>query len=238
MCRTKVISITAEGKKTCSTSCLACLGKIVSAPRPRPTLLTSEKPHDDVPTKPARRKFQSFAVDPRMVGLTLLRSPVLTRTTAIEVRESLPAMFRFMDWHLCYSPEIHGTSLKTLYRNQKGANVLVIRDTDGGVFGAFCEEAWQPSLGSFGKTPNSFAFRKRNAAAELEVFRTSGACRVQWADQNSLGVDTAIVINEGLFHGTSLPSKAFNNQDSLSVSGEQFTIQSLTCWSLGHFSQD
>lgn len=236
MCRI----IDARIEVNCSTSCMACFQSFIpskldkpSVIKSRPNLLTSAKPvlSDEAEKVPPKKLRMFAAVDPRMVGLPLLSTPVLRRSTAIQLREGLPGMFRYMDWHLSYSPEVHGISLQTLYRQQKGPNFLVMRDNTGCVFGAFTEAPWKPTRGGFGGV-NDFAFRQKDENADVEIFRPFGSCRTQWAEPETMGVDTAIVINEDLHSGTSMPSKVFNTSSSLSLSGEQFTIEKLVCWSL------
>jgi len=117
-----------------------------------------------------------------------------------------------------------------LYRQAKGPNLLAIRDSTGDVFGAFSEEPWQPTQGGYGGM-GSFVFRQ-GEDSDVEVFHRVGACSTQWAQPQSMGVDTAIVISEDLQHGTSLPSKAFGTDTSLSSMGEQFVIRQLVVWSL------
>merc|ERR1712224_619430 len=110
--------------------------------------------------KPAKARSSMFASDPRKTGLTQLREPVLAPWMASEIRESMPGIYRFKNWHLAYSTAVHGVSLQTLYRQQTDAVVLVIRDIEGSIFGAFSNEAWRPSRsGSGNGCLGTFAFR-------------------------------------------------------------------------------
>jgi hypothetical protein len=67
---------------------------------------------------------------------------VLSRALAEEIRLLLPPRLQLHDtWTLAYSLEQHGVSLATLYKRaqeKKGAFVLVVKDTLGGVRGLFC----------------------------------------------------------------------------------------------------
>merc|ERR1712194_105242 len=71
----------------------------------------------------------------------------------------------------------------------------------------------KPTRGGFGGV-NDFAFRQKDENADVEIFRPFGSCRTQWAEPETMGVDTAIVINEDLHSGTSMPSKVFNTNSS------------------------
>lgn len=94
--------------------------------------------------------------DPRRPCEGLVR-PVLTPELVAELRELLPCYLRFADWELAYSPSVHGTSLSTFYRQQAGPNIIVIKDSSGGLFGAFVTAPWRPTAGSYGG-PESFVF--------------------------------------------------------------------------------
>jgi len=94
--------------------------------------------------------------DPRRPTPPAFRS-ALTPSLASKIREALPACLQYLDWHLAYAPQVHGVSLKTFYRQQKGPNILAIRDVHGNLFGAFASEAWRPQSGAYG-TGESFVF--------------------------------------------------------------------------------
>lgn len=98
-------------------------------------------------------------LDPRLPCEGLAR-PILSSDLALQVREMLPIHLRFSQWELVYSPAVHGTSLTTFYRQQEGPNVIVIRDAQGGIFGGFATNSWQPTNGSYG-LPEAFVFTVR-----------------------------------------------------------------------------
>uniref|UniRef100_A0A7S0KL95 Oxidation resistance protein 1 n=1 Tax=Ostreococcus mediterraneus TaxID=1486918 RepID=A0A7S0KL95_9CHLO len=61
------------------------------------------------------------------------------------LRRALPAMFRMRRWNLAYSTKRDGISLKSLYRHAsaKEFTILVVSDSAGAIFGAFCTETWK-----------------------------------------------------------------------------------------------
>ncbi|KAJ3128856.1 Serine/threonine-protein kinase smu1 [Physocladia obscura] len=82
---------------------------------------------------------------------------VLTSLIAEKLRLYLPPLYReASNWRLSYSLDYHGISLNTLYHNcesevESGNPVLlVIQDSDGGIFGAFANEAFHVQHGYFG----------------------------------------------------------------------------------------
>eukprot|EP00445_Apocalathium_hangoei_P017528 CAMPEP_0203901240 /NCGR_PEP_ID=MMETSP0359-20131031/43436_1 /ASSEMBLY_ACC=CAM_ASM_000338 /TAXON_ID=268821 /ORGANISM="Scrippsiella Hangoei, Strain SHTV-5" /LENGTH=430 /DNA_ID=CAMNT_0050824873 /DNA_START=35 /DNA_END=1327 /DNA_ORIENTATION=+ len=90
-----------------------------------------------------------YLVDPRKPCAALSR-PILTPALASELRELLPCHLRYVDWELGYSPSVHGTSMSTFYRCQAGPNLVVVRDTQGGLFGGFATQPWRPTAGAYG----------------------------------------------------------------------------------------
>lgn len=75
------------------------------------------------------------------------------------MRGHLPNRFKYHDWKLIFSTAMHGTSLLTYYKalEDKEPTLLVIRDTDGHIFGGFASQAWHISKHFFG-TGESFLF--------------------------------------------------------------------------------
>ncbi|UKZ66912.1 uncharacterized protein TrAtP1_008077 [Trichoderma atroviride] len=84
-------------------------------------------------------------------------SRLLTTVVAEEIRTMVPERLRITeDWRLVYSIEQHGTSLTTLYqkcRQYEGMRVgfvLVVKDQEGGTFGAYLSEYPHPAPSYFG----------------------------------------------------------------------------------------
>jgi len=74
---------------------------------------------------------------------------------------ALPARFaRRESWLLAYSTRRDGTALSTLLRRARGLapTVLLVRDGGGGVFGAFCPEAWRRAARFYG-SGEAFVFQ-------------------------------------------------------------------------------
>ncbi|KAJ4862209.1 TLD domain-containing protein [Trichoderma breve] len=84
-------------------------------------------------------------------------SRLLTNVVAEEIRTMVPERLRITeDWRLVYSLEQNGTSLATLYqrcRQYEGMRVgfvLVVKDQEGGTFGAYLSEYPHPAPSYFG----------------------------------------------------------------------------------------
>uniref|UniRef100_A0A8C6KW21 Nuclear receptor coactivator 7a n=1 Tax=Nothobranchius furzeri TaxID=105023 RepID=A0A8C6KW21_NOTFU len=73
----------------------------------------------------------------------------------------MPARTQGYPWNLVYSTAIHGSSLKTLYRNMADLDspvLLVIRDMHNKVFGAFSSDPFKVSQYCYG-TGETFLFK-------------------------------------------------------------------------------
>ncbi|KAJ4403296.1 oxidation resistance protein 1 [Gnomoniopsis sp. IMI 355080] len=84
-------------------------------------------------------------------------SRLLTPAVAEEIRIMIPERQRIDDeWNLVYSLDQDGASLGTLYEacsdyvGERASFVLVVRDNDGGLFGAYLSEAPHPRAHYFG----------------------------------------------------------------------------------------
>lgn len=100
-------------------------------------------------------------------ALLQTESRILFPTLQAEIKAHLPAWCRFRRWTLAYSPHVHGTSLQTFYRSQagRGANVLLVREPSGNIFGCFSTEPWQHCTSGFHGSGECFVFTTATVAA-------------------------------------------------------------------------
>ncbi|KAF6100484.1 oxidation resistance 1 [Phyllostomus discolor] len=136
-------------------------------------------------------------------------------------------------WTLIYGTGKHGTSLKTLYRTMTGLDtpvLMVIKDSDGQVFGALASEPLKVSDGFYG-TGETFVF---TFCPEFEVFKWTGDNMFFIkGDMDSLafgggGGEFALWLDGDLYHGRSHSCKTFGNH-TLSKK-EDFFIQDIEIW--------
>ncbi|XP_045716979.1 oxidation resistance protein 1 isoform X4 [Phyllostomus hastatus] len=136
-------------------------------------------------------------------------------------------------WTLIYGTGKHGTSLKTLYRTMTGLDtpvLMVIKDSDGQVFGALASEPFKVSDGFYG-TGETFVF---TFCPEFEVFKWTGDNMFFIkGDMDSLafgggGGEFALWLDGDLYHGRSHSCKTFGNH-TLSKK-EDFFIQDIEIW--------
>jgi len=97
--------------------------------------------------------------DPDDLPQLLGEGSTLTQDMVWALRGSLPFRYKYHDWKLLFSTSVHGTSLLTFYKHldRKAPTILVIRDTDGHLFGGFSSQPWHISKTFFG-TGESFLF--------------------------------------------------------------------------------
>ncbi|XP_070604310.1 oxidation resistance protein 1 isoform X2 [Erythrolamprus reginae] len=158
----------------------------------------------------------------------LLQSDQIEKMT-----KQLPPRTIGYPWTLVYSTAKHGMSLKTLYRTMAGLDtpvLLVIRDSDGQIFGALASEPFKVSDGFYG-TGETFLF---TFCPEFEVFKWTGDNMFFLkGDMDALafgggGGEFALWLDGDLYHGRSHSCKTFGNR-TLSKK-EDFIIQDIEIW--------
>uniref|UniRef100_A0A8C4WDX2 Oxidation resistance protein 1 n=1 Tax=Gopherus evgoodei TaxID=1825980 RepID=A0A8C4WDX2_9SAUR len=136
-------------------------------------------------------------------------------------------------WTLVYGTAKHGMSLKTLYRTMLGLDtpvLMVIKDSDGQVFGALASEPFKVSDCFYG-TGETFLF---TFSPDFEVFKWTGDNMFFIkGDMDSLafgggGGEFALWLDGDLYHGRSHSCKTFGNH-TLSKR-EDFIIQDIEIW--------
>lgn len=182
-----------------------------------------------------RQSFGSCDTDLSVDVLPLLTdtSDLLEDTHIEKLACRLPARVQGYPWRLAYSTVRHGTSLKTLYRNLTDVDspvLLVIKDLDHQVFGAFSTHPFRVSEHFYG-TGETFLY---SFCPEIKVYH--------WTGENSYFVkgnidslqmgggsgQLGLWLDAELYRGTTTKCATFNNQP---LSAQQdFNIHSLEVW--------
>ncbi|KAM9851725.1 nuclear receptor coactivator 7 isoform 2-T2 [Aulostomus maculatus] len=147
----------------------------------------------------------------------------------------MPARTQGYPWQLVYSIAIHGSSLKTLYRNMAGLDspvLLVIRDMHKKVFGAFSSEPFRISKHCYG-TGETFLF---SFNPDFQAYRWSG--ENSYFVSGSLdslhigggGGEFGLWLDADLYHGSSLSCPTFHNAP-LSTHTD-FVVKGLEVWTV------
>uniref|UniRef100_A0A8C4NCM2 Oxidation resistance protein 1 n=1 Tax=Eptatretus burgeri TaxID=7764 RepID=A0A8C4NCM2_EPTBU len=138
-------------------------------------------------------------------------------------------------WHLAYSPEHHGSSLSTLYRNLsdlEGPGVLIRRFVPRQVFGAFVSHPFHFSDHFYG-TGETFLF---TFTPEFQVYPWTGENTFYiWGSKDAIAVGGGggvfgLWLDSDLYHGASNRCVTFNN-DPLS-GHKDFLVLDLEFWNI------
>ncbi|XP_062406721.1 nuclear receptor coactivator 7 isoform X2 [Sardina pilchardus] len=182
-----------------------------------------------------RQSFGSFEEEEPLDLLPCLSDPsaLLDDTHIQKLAARLPARVQGYPWRLAYSTGVHGTSLKTLYRNLGDLDcpvLLTIKDMDNQVFGAFSTHPFRVSEHCYG-TGETFLY---SFSPEIKVYH--------WTGENSYfvkgnidslqlgggGGGLGLWLDADLYHGTTSSCSTFSNQP---LSAQQdFTVHSLEVW--------
>ncbi|KAA0708168.1 Nuclear receptor coactivator 7 140 kDa estrogen receptor-associated protein [Triplophysa tibetana] len=182
-----------------------------------------------------RRQSFSFEDEDSLDLFPLLMDPsVLLEDTHIEkLATRLPARVQGYPWRLVYSTVVHGTSLKTLYRNLLDVDcpvLLVIRDMNNQMFGAFSTHPFRVTEHYYG-TGETFLY---TFCPEIKVFRWSGEnSYFVKGNTDSLqigggGGRLGLWLDADLDHGTTSRCSTFNNLPLSST--HDFIVQNLEVW--------
>ncbi|XP_067304161.1 LOW QUALITY PROTEIN: oxidation resistance protein 1a [Pseudorasbora parva] len=137
-------------------------------------------------------------------------------------------------WNLAFSTSKHGMSIKTLYRtmqDQESPMLMVIKDSDGQLFGALASEPFKVSEGFYG-TGETFLF---TFYPEFEAYKWTGDnLFFIKGDMDSLAFgggsgEFGLWLDGDLYHGRSHSCKTFGNP-MLSMK-EDFVVQDIEIWS-------
>uniref|UniRef100_A0A8B9H919 Oxidation resistance protein 1 n=1 Tax=Astyanax mexicanus TaxID=7994 RepID=A0A8B9H919_ASTMX len=137
-------------------------------------------------------------------------------------------------WTLAFSTSKHGMSIKTLYRIMQGQDspvLMVIKDSDGQVFGALASEPFKVSDGFYG-TGETFLF---SFFPDFEAYKWTGDNMFFIkGDMDSLAFgggsgEFGLWLDGDLYHGRSHSCKTFGNP-MLSMK-EDFFVQDIEIWS-------
>ncbi|MEQ2244761.1 hypothetical protein ILYODFUR_020497 [Ilyodon furcidens] len=138
-------------------------------------------------------------------------------------------------WQLAYSTVIHGSSLKTLYRNMANLDspvLLVIKDMHKKVFGAFCSDPFRVSKYCYG-TGETFLF---SFNPDFQLYRWSGensyfvSGNLESLQIGGGGGGFALWLDADLYHGASFSCPTFHNAP-LSTH-EDFIVQDVEVWTM------
>ncbi|XP_062841990.1 oxidation resistance protein 1a isoform X2 [Trichomycterus rosablanca] len=161
-------------------------------------------------------------------------SDLLEADQVEKLAKKLPPRTIGYPWTLSFSTAKHGMSIKTLYRIMQGQDspvLLVIKDSDGKIFGALASEPFKVSDGFYG-TGETFLFTFH---PEFQAYKWTGDNMFFIkGDMDSLAFgggsgEFGLWLDGDLYHGRSHSCKTFGNP-MLSMK-EDFYVQDIEIWS-------
>ncbi|XP_016425104.1 oxidation resistance protein 1-like isoform X3 [Sinocyclocheilus rhinocerous] len=172
--------------------------------------------------------------EPESFRPSLNEPSVLLQPDQIEkLAKHLPPRTIGYPWSLAFSTSKHGMSIKSLYRAMQAQDspvLMVIKDSDGQMFGALASEPFKVSDGFYG-TGETFVF---TFCPEFEVFKWSGDNMFFIkGDMDSLafgggGGEFGLWLDGDLYHGRTHSCKTFGNP--MLSKTEDFYVQDIEIW--------
>uniref|UniRef100_A0A673KKS1 Nuclear receptor coactivator 7-like n=1 Tax=Sinocyclocheilus rhinocerous TaxID=307959 RepID=A0A673KKS1_9TELE len=160
-------------------------------------------------------------------------SQILNEHHLEQLMNHIPARTQGYSWKLVYSTAQHGTSLTTLYRQMRELDrpvLMVIKDTDNQVFGAFSSDPFKVSSYCYG-TGETFLY---SFSPEFQIFRWSGENSyfvrgfLDSLQMGGGGGPFGLWLDSDLYRGSSYSCSTFCNRP-LSLHHD-FTVRDLEVW--------
>lgn len=181
------------------------------------------------------------------------KSDILEQQHIRELSRFLPARAEGYAWTLAFNAATMGFSLKSLYRSlskYEGPVLLIIKDTESIVFGAFCSCSLQQSESFYG-TGETYLFtfkpqqqHQSTPSNQQQQHQSTSAHfkRYPWTGDNlyfikgntdSIAIGAGegnfgLWLDEDLYHGTTHSCKTFNNESL--TNHQDFVVSALECW--------
>jgi hypothetical protein len=176
---------------------------------------------------------------PKLLNECKVEAPILTPQLAAKHAPTLPNAVAFMDMQLLYSTAVHGARLQTMYERVRnsGPNVLVLRDSEGHVFGCYANEQWRLSQLYFGNgdvyvftlLPETAAYRWQPITASgAESKRFFCAAKPEYIALGGGNGGFALWLDAYFREGTSMECDTFGSPSL--ASSPQFKCEELEVW--------
>jgi len=212
----------------------------------RPAQVVLQPGYDDGFSRPGVRPASTAHWTPLNACKALARRGViLTQDRLLQLHAYLPVATRFANcWKLIYNPSVHGTSIRTFYRQCQawpGETLLLMEDTRGFVFGGFASHTWRVASHKlhFG-SPECFVFTfgSPDEQKSVSIHPWSGGNQYfMYGDMDGFamggGNGFAFWVDRDLLTGSSAPSQTFGTTEPI-ASDADFVVQRFECWTFDH----
>lgn len=190
-----------------------------------------------------------------LVDLTLrttASSNALTKNVAGELRSLLPQRLQLRDtWHCIYNLDQHGVSLATLYSkcheyrdklSERPGFVLIVKDNNGSIFGAFVNEYFRPSKSYYGNG-ECFLFKTQvlqQGGLRFKAFPWTGLndyqiyCTSEFISVGGGDGKYGLWLDDRLEKGLSSTTLTFGNEalSNDAEDGRPFAVQTVEVWKI------
>ena len=163
-----------------------------------------------------------------------VESDILSNIKLKELYEFLPDSHQFSNLYRIYSMTVDGCALKTFYNKCQDINnsILIIKDDDDNIFGAYASECFEPSK-DFSGTGECFLFTfyKGN---KIHVFNSTGINRnFMYCDDEQICFGCSddyfsLSLRNDFLEGFTQTTQTYQNL--LLTSKDKFTIVKLELW--------
>ncbi|XP_070575848.1 MTOR-associated protein MEAK7-like isoform X2 [Ptychodera flava] len=119
--------------------------------------------------------YQEAAVFPVCQDVNFMWSKlnsILDIPSVLFLNHHLPQKLK-SEWRLLFSTRLHGESFATFFQDisDKGPNIIIVKDTDGHVFGGFASETWLSQANFYGNS-SCFLF---SLSPFMDVYMSTGS---------------------------------------------------------------
>lgn len=163
------------------------------------------------------------------------RSEIITPYQLVELNNNLPYYQQYKNLILLYSMNVDGTSIKTFYDKckDKGSTILLIKDDENNVFGAYANEEYKYNPNNFYGTGETFLFTFYNTNTIHCFLPTGENDNYIYSDYERLAFGCSddyfsLCLENDFWKGYSKTTKTFKN--SPLTEKENFNALKLELW--------
>jgi len=162
------------------------------------------------------------------------KSEILTNNQLKELHLYFPYFLQYSSLSKIFSFSQDGTDMKTLYKKCEGIknSILVLKDNDNNIFGAFVSDVLYPS-GTFSGTPDAFLFTFYKEE-KIHIYKATQLndnymyCDYEQISFGSSGDGFSLCLQNNLLDGNTKTTDTYKNKP---LNGrEKFTIVNLEIW--------
>ena len=160
-------------------------------------------------------------------------SEILDNNKLKEIHTNLPYFHQYVSFYRIFSISLDGSALKSFYKKCEGIknSILVIKDDEGNIFGAYASDVFYPSSVFYG-SPDCFLFTFYKED-KIHVFKATEAndhymyCDNQRICFGNTDDYFSLVLTNDLLDGQSKTTTTYDNKV---LSKEKFVIVKLEVW--------